>query len=461
MVTRFLRLLLAAVGLGAFCACLFPSVAGAQGTGNLSYPFTLTAVGQRIPNVNIANGGQSCSVVIYNTGTSFSITPQVASDGLNNPTPSWVTATSINSGSITGSGTFTGNVTSQGVSTFGGVLTALVGGPVTGVDTCTSAVGSITATVNGASPTPLPTASAGAPPVNAPPQVAEQTCFVQGGGNPAVTAGNIIAEQCDNAGDIYTAFRAAQPVSLPTNQPVVCISGCAGGAVATPIPTASAGAVPTQAPPVVSEGTCAVPAGATPNVTGGNIVAIQCQTNGAQNTYVVNATAAIPLPTASAGASPVAAPPVVAQNVCQYTAPAAGGANLPAATTLNSIAMACGPNGGVGNEIMPPSILPPTAINANISTISTTLLGPATANASTRTWFPWLVANSAVTETITIETSAAVGCTSPTILTVVPVVPGPNVIFAGYFPVAANTYLCALTSATGQVAILGSYQQAF
>lgn len=85
----------------------------------------------------------------------------------------------------------------------------------------------------------------------------------------------------------------------------------------TPIPSASIGVVPfASGQPVVAAEACMVPAGATPNVTGGNLIAVQCGTNGALNANIVNTVpipqstpSGLPLPIASAGAAqPGAAP---------------------------------------------------------------------------------------------------------------------------------------------------------
>ena len=114
----------------------------AQSSGPISQSFSLSTVGQRLPTLTLNGQIQSCSIVIYNSGGGFTITPQAASDGIGNPTPSWVTATSINTGSISTTGTFTGNVSGQGLTSFGGVLSALTSGTITGVETCSAAAGS-------------------------------------------------------------------------------------------------------------------------------------------------------------------------------------------------------------------------------------------------------------------------------------------------------------------------------
>src|ERR1700727_1416182 len=113
-----LKRLLLALGISGLVLSTCVPIVHAQQAAPVQLPFSLTAAGQRIPTINLVGSMSSCSIVIYNSGGGFTLTPQAASDGVNNPTPTWVTATNINSGSITTTGSFTGQVSNNGLTSF-------------------------------------------------------------------------------------------------------------------------------------------------------------------------------------------------------------------------------------------------------------------------------------------------------------------------------------------------------
>jgi hypothetical protein len=105
------------------------------------------------------------------------------------------------------------------------------------------------------------------------------------------------------------------------------VNTAAPGAAATPssgpLPTASAGAAaPALAPYGFVFNACMVPAGATPNVTAGNAIANQCDSNGAMDVDIPNPSATIPVttPAPAPTVSPGLFPGTV--QVCPSTAPA-------------------------------------------------------------------------------------------------------------------------------------------
>lgn len=188
----------------------------------------------------------------------------------------------------------------------------------------------------------------------------------------------------------------------------------------------------------------------TPGVTVQNTPGVTIQNTPA--VIVQNATPATPLPTNSPGLAPTAAPVNISEDTCYF------GSTLPAASAGVQLPLQCGPNGGLMIQDLPQSLFPPTLANVSPSTATTTLLGPSVASATLRTWFEPMYIQSAVTEVLTIETSAAAGCTTPTTIKTIPIIPGPNVIFASRYALAANTYLCMVTGAAGQVNVDVAYR---
>lgn len=136
----FKRFWFTALALLASCALINPVIQAQTATqAPIQQSFSLSSAGQRLPTLTFTGPIATCAIVIYNSGGGFTLTPQVASDAQNNPTPSWVTATTVNGGSITSASTFVGNIAGAGTTAFGGVLASLTSGTVTGVESCTAA----------------------------------------------------------------------------------------------------------------------------------------------------------------------------------------------------------------------------------------------------------------------------------------------------------------------------------
>jgi hypothetical protein len=260
-----LKKLLIALGVTGFVLSTCGPLVKAQQATPVQLPFSLTAAGQRLPTINLVGSMSSCSIVIYNSGGGFTLTPQAASDGVNNPTPTWVTATNINNGSITGSGSFTGQVSNSGLTSFGGILAALTSGTVSGVETCSNGIPAstvnisslppisgnvtITAPTNAAGqvivttpapgatnpPVPMATASAGAVPTSAPLEQTLANCMFSNG-LPAATAGNYLPLQCTVNGALDVAIPGfALPTPIPTLAPITPTATPLAPAPAAPV----------------------------------------------------------------------------------------------------------------------------------------------------------------------------------------------------------------------------------
>ena len=309
--SRFLRragTLLSVFGFAS--ASLFPAAVGdAQAASSVvSQPFSMTNVGQG-PALVLASGGYStCTITLYGPASgNVTLVPQVSAD----QGATLTTASTIGGGSITGPGVYTGNIANTAASTtFTFAITSLTG-TASGVETCSAAVG--TSVVSGTvtaqvSPIPLPV-----------------TC----------------STPCN--------FNTAPP---PATVPP------------TALPAATAGASPTAAPPSVAQITCLYPVGGTPNITAGNEIAVQCNANGAVQVVGTVNTAPPPntapptaLPVATAGASPTAAPPTIAEITC--VTPLGGTPNV---TAGHSIAVQCN---AAGQELVALGAVAP--VNPTIS----------------------------------------------------------------------------------------------
>lgn len=140
----------------------------------------------------------------------------------------------------------------------------------------------------------------------------------------------IYTTQVNTPPPVPTDASGGLKIGTSTNVPVACISGCAGGAPGTPAPTASAGAPPTAAPPVVAQITCFVPAGAAPIVTGGNIVSALCDNAG--NLLVKPVIISTPFPVTTPPPAPTNAPTALPTATAGYL-PAVGAAPVVAYLT--------------------------------------------------------------------------------------------------------------------------------
>jgi hypothetical protein len=186
---------------------------------------------------------------------------------------------------------------------------------------------------------------------------------------PAATSLPVIGQNYWWNGVNWIADSASSPMPAIVNTPAPCatptcasvvyqgtspwvVNTAAPGAAATPssgpLPTASAGAaVPALAPYSFDYLACFVPAGATPNATGGNAIAVQCDSNGAMDVDIPNPSATIPVhDSAPVQPSPLYTQPVTTPapvgtiGVVQQAAPLAttpvstpSSAPLPTATT--------------------------------------------------------------------------------------------------------------------------------
>lgn len=119
-------------------AALLPATAlGDVPTQGFAFSATTTGV---IPLILNLQGASTCGVTVYSVGGGATIVPQVASDGPVSP-QTWVTATTINTGSITTIGSFVGGIATLGITNFRVNITALTSGTVSGFMSCSGAGG--------------------------------------------------------------------------------------------------------------------------------------------------------------------------------------------------------------------------------------------------------------------------------------------------------------------------------
>jgi hypothetical protein len=109
-----------------------------SGSALVTRSFVLSSAGPA--PVLALTGGQSYCAVVLESATAFSgatVVPQASSDGPNNP-QTWTNTTSINSGSISTTGTFQGPIAQFGITNFRVNVTALSSGTITGVISCST-----------------------------------------------------------------------------------------------------------------------------------------------------------------------------------------------------------------------------------------------------------------------------------------------------------------------------------
>lgn len=340
-IKRFLFLL-------ALSACALPAL-GQNYPPNIGpKPFSLNGSAQTLTFSGI-NGQSYCSVTVPGTETmgGGTITIKTTADNGANYFP--VTGVPDLGSGTSASSTITvaGTKLSFPVSAQTGfelVLSGATGASINGTWQCSSGAGSLTSNnavvtvsfpptqnVTVVGPTGVaPTASAGAAFPAAGVQVFDYpACLVPAGATPNVTGGNAGNLVCDNNGHLQVNV-----------------------ANVGPLPTASTGAAfPGSTPQVPSYPICVVPAGATPNVTGGNIIAVQCQSNGGMVVGYGNNAA---LATASAGAAPMGiGPRLHVYDNCFVPAGA-----TPNVTGGNAIAVQCDTSGRVQVNVGPTAISP-------------------------------------------------------------------------------------------------------
>lgn len=214
---------------------LSSGVASAQAVPLVTFPFSMSGVGVG-PSVPLS-GQSSCAVVLSNAGTGLTLIPQASSD----QGATWVTATTIGSGSIGSIGSYVGSIGGLGLTTFRFVVSALSSGTVSGQETCSGAIGPAAAG-SGTTVVTQPTASQlnatvvfpSAQPVTGTFFQATQpvscataaTCPT----NATLQAGSTTAVTQPTAANLNATvvFASAQPVTgtfFQATQPVSCASG--------------------------------------------------------------------------------------------------------------------------------------------------------------------------------------------------------------------------------------------
>lgn len=175
----------------------------------ISQAFSLTAAGQFSAVIKFSAPVSSCGVVVA-TGGTFTLVPQSSNDG-----STWVTATGINSGSITAVGSYTGGIANTGLLDFRVLLTAVSGGAVTGTVICSN---SLARAGGGATmpPLPLSVANGGTGTSSPNPTVTATACAASpsySGSFPSQTLS--VPAGCSAGGSTVTLLPSPGPTSTP------------------------------------------------------------------------------------------------------------------------------------------------------------------------------------------------------------------------------------------------------
>jgi hypothetical protein len=193
------------------------------------------------------NTQSSCSVTLQGTGGGMTIVPQVTSDWPVGSTNTPVTASGINSGSLSANGTFAGGIAGQGLTGFRLNITGFSSGSESYSITCTNAIPPATLSGNVTIATPLPVIL---PTIS--PGLVPGVALVGPSSAPA-GANGVYQVTVNSLGQIQVYSNTPAPVATGAHGGVV-VEGVASG-VAQPVSIASTVAVsvaPTTIPVVIT-----------------------------------------------------------------------------------------------------------------------------------------------------------------------------------------------------------------